>query len=160
MADTTETKAPAKPEKVDTAAARALAEKGDGVLTKVGNVWSYPGAPMDRSGTNLRLPVEFVTDAEVQAAIQAEEAHASVLGFGGEVSAVRFGEAGTITAIGVHQIGTSEAGTELPPNSRPTHDAARALPGEPTAPAPAVEGAPHPHAHRGPGRPQKAPQAA
>jgi hypothetical protein len=109
----------------------ALAKKGDGALVRSGSVWTYPGAEMDRSGTNLRLPVEYVTDAEVQEALGAGHLTASVHGLDGQVAAVRVAKDGEgPTAIPMTMVGTSEAGTELPPNSRPTHDAAKATPAE------------------------------
>jgi hypothetical protein len=100
-----------------------LAAKGEGVLVKRGDVWTYPAADRDRSGTNVVLPVEYVSDAEVQQAIRDGHVHPATTAPGGAVLSVRVtdGEAGK--AISVAQAGTPEAGTELPPNSRPSHDA-------------------------------------
>jgi hypothetical protein len=108
---------------------RALAAKADGVLVRNGSVWTYPGAPMDRSGTNLRLPLEYVTDETVQAALADGSLSPGVHDASG-VIAVRVTAEGMPRAITMAQAGTSEAGTELPPNSRPEHDAARATPEE------------------------------
>jgi hypothetical protein len=84
-----------------------------------------------RRGTNLRLPVEYVTDAEVQEALGAGHLTASVHGFDGQAHGVRIAkDANFPNALTLATVGTSEAGTELPPNSRPTHDAAKATPKE------------------------------
>jgi hypothetical protein len=101
----------------------ALAGKGDGILIKRGTVWTYPAAEIDRSGTNVQLPLEYVTDAEVQEALRGGELHPATTGPGGDVLSVRLSDGDVKAAISVAQAGTPEAGTELPPNSRPSHDA-------------------------------------
>jgi hypothetical protein len=100
----------------------ALIKKGDGVLTKRGNVWTYPGAPNDMSGTNLVMPLEYVSDAEVQAALADGTLRAAVTNPTGFVSSVRMMDDET-PAITAGLAGTPEMGTELPPNSRVEHDA-------------------------------------
>ncbi|GGC90447.1 hypothetical protein [Chelatococcus reniformis] len=103
--------------------AAALAKKGDGVLTRVGSVWTHPGCAIDPSGTNLRLPSEYVSDAEVREMLQAGDLVGVTQTVGGELLSVRLkGDAGTVV-LTTAQAGTAEAGTELPSNSRPTHDA-------------------------------------
>jgi len=100
-----------------------LASKGDGVLVKRGSVWTYPTAEMDRSGTNIQLPVEYVSDAEVQQALRDGKLQPVTTDALGAPLAVRVSDKDAPEAITVVQTGTPEAGTELPPNSRPTHDA-------------------------------------
>lgn len=100
-----------------------LAKKGDGILVKRGSVWTYPTAEMDRSGTNIQLPVEYVSDAEVQEALRGNKMHPVTTSATGEVLSVRITDGEAPAAISVVQAGTPEAGTELPPNSRPSHDA-------------------------------------
>ncbi|GGC70724.1 hypothetical protein [Chelatococcus reniformis] len=103
--------------------AAALAKKGDGVLTRVGSVWTYPGCAIDPSGTNLRLPLEYVSDAEVKELLQAGDLVGVTQSVGGELLSVRLkGDDGAVV-LTTAQAGTAEAGTELPPGSRPTHDA-------------------------------------
>lgn len=89
---------------------KALAGKGDGVLTKVGSVWTYPGCPIDPSGTNLRLPMEYVSDADVQELLRDGSASAATLDASGNALAVRFDGAGR--AVTAAQIGTVDAATE------------------------------------------------
>jgi len=103
---------------------QALADKGAGSLIKVGGVWSYPGAPVDTSGTNLQLPVEYVSDADVQEALRDGTLVAAVNDPYGNVSAVRIAQEG-VTVVPAGLTGTAEMGTELPPGSRPKHDAGR-----------------------------------
>lgn len=105
---------------------RAIAEKGEGVLVRhPSGVWTYPDAPMDTSGTNLRLPQEYVSDAEVQKAL----AEGHLLGVtndpGSGLRSVRLkaGKGDEAIVMSVAAAGTAEAGTELPPNSRPSMDA-------------------------------------
>lgn len=102
--------------------AQALAKKGNGVLVKHGNVWSYAGAQIDRSGTNLRLPEEYISDAEVKKMLADGDVVASSLGPMHEPLAVRFKGDEDAVVVNVAQAGTAEAGTELPVNSRPEHD--------------------------------------
>jgi hypothetical protein len=103
-----------------------LAAKGDGVLVKRGNVWTYPNAENDRSGTNLVLPLEYVSDAEVKKALQEGHLHAATAQMGGEVLSVRLKGIGAAPKVlNVVQAGTPEAGTELPPGSRVEHDAGK-----------------------------------
>lgn len=47
----------------------ALAAQGDGSLVRVNGAWTYAGAPLDTTGTNLRLPVATVSARRVWAAI-------------------------------------------------------------------------------------------
>ncbi|SFJ68122.1 hypothetical protein [Methylobacterium brachiatum] len=103
---------------------QALADKGAGSLIKVSGVWSYPGAPVDSSGTNLRLPLEYVSDADVQEGLRDGTLVAAVNDPYGHVSAVRIAQEG-VTVVPAGLTGTAEMGTELPPNSRPEHDAGR-----------------------------------
>lgn len=111
-------------EKKSTTSFEALAAKGDGVLVKRGDVWTYPTAEMDGSGTNLRLPVEYVTDTEVQEALRSGGLNPVTTLPSGAVMSVRVkGDGEAPAAISVAQAGTPEAGTELPHNSRPSHDA-------------------------------------
>lgn len=100
----------------------SLLRKGDGVLTRRGNVWSYPGSPNDLSGTNVVLPMEHVSDVAVQAALADGVLRAAVVAPSGHVSAVRHIEDET-TLVRAGLAGTAELGTELPPNSRVSHDA-------------------------------------
>jgi hypothetical protein len=115
-------------EKTKATSFRELAEKGNGVLVRRGSVWSYPGAPNDASGTNLQLPAEYVTDVEVQEALRVGDLVAVTQTPANQVMSVRLkGKNGDPMAkISTVQAGTAEAGTQLPPNSRPTHDAGRA----------------------------------
>lgn len=103
---------------------QALADKGAGSLIKVGGVWSYPGAPVDVSGTNLRLPVEYLSDAAVQEGLRNGTLVAAVNDPYGNVSAVRIAQDGVIV-VPAGLTGTGEMGTELPVGSRPEHDAGR-----------------------------------
>jgi hypothetical protein len=102
---------------------REIAAKGDGVLVKRGAVWTYPTAEMDPSGTNVRLPVEYVSDAEVQQALRDGKMHPVTTETTGAVLSVRVTDGAAPAAISVTQAGTPEAGTELPVGSRPSHDA-------------------------------------
>ena len=113
-------KAPAKP---DSSKVGPLAAKGGGNLVRHpgSGVWSYPGAPMDNSGTNVHLPVEYVTDAEVRAALDAGELH-PIMGDGNSVR-VRGSNNAPPIAISMAMAGSPEVGTELPIGSRPSHDA-------------------------------------
>lgn len=100
-----------------------LASKGEGVLVKRGSVWTYPSCETDRSGTNIQLPVEYVSDAEVQQALRDGKLHPTTTdGVGAPVS-VRVADGDAPVAISVVMAGTPEAGTELPPGSRPSVDA-------------------------------------
>ncbi|MCX4195112.1 hypothetical protein OMR07_05615 [Methylobacterium organophilum] len=103
---------------------QALADKGAGSLVKVSGVWSYPGAPVDSSGSNLQLPVEYVSDADVQEGLRDGTLVAAVNDPYGNVSAVRIAQEG-VTVVPAGLTGTAEMGTELPPGSRPEHDAGR-----------------------------------
>lgn len=105
----------------------SLLEKGDGVLTKRANVWTYPGAPNDRSGTNLVLPLEFVSEAAVQEALKKGDVVARATDTMGVVTSVGrpAAENAPIRVINMMTAGSVDAATELPPNSRPTHDAGR-----------------------------------
>lgn len=99
-----------------------LMKKGDGVLIKRGHVWTYPGCANDASGTNLVMPIEYVSDAEVQKALAGGELRAAITNPSGGVSAVRLIDDGTAVMTS-GMAGTAEMGTELPPNSRVTSDA-------------------------------------
>lgn len=102
---------------------RDLASKGEGVLVKRGSVWTYPSCETDRSGTNIQLPTEYVSDAEVQQALRDGKAYPATTDGTGAPVFVRVTDGDIPASISVVQAGTPEAGTELPPNSRPTHDA-------------------------------------
>jgi hypothetical protein len=104
-----------------------LAAKGDGMLVRRGNVWSYPGASIDASGTNLHLPVEYVTDEEVQAALGTGDMFAVTRTADNQVLSVRIkdGDEDAPAVLTTAQAGTADAGTELPANSRPSHDAGK-----------------------------------
>ena len=108
-----------------------MLDKGDGILVRRGHVWTYPNAETDRSGTNLKLPVESVGDAIVQEAIKSGDLVPLVTdATGGIVSVTRKpAEGETVRVVNMAQAGTVELGTEVPLNSRPTHDAGR-RPGE------------------------------
>jgi hypothetical protein len=101
---------------------KAFAEKGNGILVKRGTVWTYPGAEFDTSGTNLRLPTEYVSDADVQAALQDGSFMAAVTDPYGSVTSVRVAAEGVV-AVTAGLAGTAEMGTELPVNSRVESDA-------------------------------------
>lgn len=101
---------------------KTLAEKGNGILVKRGTVWSYAGAELDTSGTNLRLPVEYVSDADVQAALRDGSFMAAVTDPYGTVTSVRVAGEGVV-AVTAGLAGTAEMGTELPVNSRVENDA-------------------------------------
>ncbi len=108
---------------IDKTAYAALAAKGDGVLVKRGSVWTYPTAETDGSGTNIKLPVEYVTDQEVQQALRDGALVPATTETTGAPLSVRIKTDDAPAAISVAQAGTPEAGTDLPPNSRPSHDA-------------------------------------
>jgi hypothetical protein len=120
---------------------KALADKGPGVLVKSGGVWTYPGAPLDTSGTNLVLPLEYVSDADVQAALAGGDLVSAVVDPFGAVTAVRV-SGGEVKAVTAGLAGSAEMGTELPPNSRVEHDAGRAVISQAEAERQAVEGLP------------------
>ncbi|WP_342106311.1 hypothetical protein [Methylobacterium sp. SI9] len=105
----------------------SLLEEGNGVLVKRGSVWSYPGCPNDRSGTNLVLPIESVSDAEVQAALVSGDLVAKAGDVMGGTTAVtaKPAEGEIVMTVNPMLAGSVEAATELPLNSRPTHDAGR-----------------------------------
>ncbi|MGI3900533.1 MAG: hypothetical protein ACRYGP_28305 [Janthinobacterium lividum] len=105
----------------------SLLDKGDGVLTKRANVWTYPGAPNDRSGTNLVLPLEFVSEAAVQEALKKGEVVPRATDTMGVVVSIGrpATEGAPVRVINMMMAGSVEAATELPLNSRPTHDAGR-----------------------------------
>ena len=105
----------------------SLLDKGDGVLTKRAGVWTYPGAPNDRSGTNLVLPVEFVSEAAVQDALTKGDVVPRATDTMGVVTSVGRPsiEGAPVRVINMMLAGSVEAATELPLNSRPTHDAGR-----------------------------------
>lgn len=103
---------------------RALAEKGEGVLTRFGTVWSYPGVDMDPSGSNLRLPIEHVSAAAVKAALDDTIVAVSTFDIAGQPLSVRIvvdGEQPKV--LSAAQAGTPDAGTQLPPGSKPSTDA-------------------------------------
>ncbi|WP_407529425.1 hypothetical protein [Methylobacterium oryzisoli] len=118
---------------------QALADKGPGVLVKRGAVWTYPGAPVDSAGTNLQLPVEYVSDADVQEALSGGDLVAAVVDPFGVVSAVRVA-GGEVKAVTMGLAGSAEMGTELPPNSRVEHDAGRVMLSQAEAEQQAVQG--------------------
>jgi hypothetical protein len=100
-------------------------EHASGVLSKRGGVWAAPETPTDPSGTNLRLPTEYVSDEEVQKAIHDGSVVVIAIGSDSLPFAVRKKpeEGEVVMTMGAAQAGTAEAGTELPPNSRPSLDA-------------------------------------
>lgn len=104
---------------------RQLIEKGDGVIIRYpAGVWSYPGAEIDRSGTNLRLPLEHVSDNEVREALQKGGFVAKTMDAVGQpVAVATAGEGTPARAITLAQAGSVDAATELPENSRPSIDA-------------------------------------
>ncbi len=99
-------------------------------LMRFGHVWSYPGAPIDNSGSNLRLPTEYVTDEQVQKALAAGELQALVIEPGGRVTVVQIASDEQPKVISTVQAGTAEVGTELPPGSTPSLDAAMQQPAD------------------------------
>jgi len=105
----------------------SLLEKGDGVLVKRGGVWTYPNAPNDRSGTNLVMPVEFVSEAAVQEALtKGELAPTATTMTGAPMSVMKKPEGDVpVRILNMAQAGSVEAATEMPLNSRPTHDAGK-----------------------------------
>lgn len=111
------------------ATVESLLDKGQGTLIKRGTVWSYPGAPEDSSGTNLRVPLEVVSDAAVQDAIRdGFLVHKMVDSFGVATAVVRApAEGETVRLVSLVQAGSVEAATEMPRGARPTHDAGRRL---------------------------------
>jgi hypothetical protein len=100
-------------------------EGGSGILSKRGGVWSTPETPIDPSGTNLRLPIEYVSDEEVQKAIHDGEVVVITIGSDNLPYAVRRKpeEGEVVLTMQASQAGTAEAGTELPKNSHPSQDA-------------------------------------
>jgi hypothetical protein len=100
-------------------------EGGSGILSKRGSVWAPPEMPMDLSGTNLRLPTEYVSDEEVQKAIHDGSVVVVTIGSDNLPYAVRKkpGKDESVMTMQASQAGTAEAGTELPPNSHPSQDA-------------------------------------
>jgi hypothetical protein len=100
-----------------------LIEKGDGVLVRTHGVWSYPGAPIDQSAANLRLPVDHVSDAEVQQALAEESVVVAMTNTDGSPLVVRLKGHGPHRILSVAQAGTAEAGTELPVGASPPVDA-------------------------------------
>lgn len=86
-------------------------------------IWSYPGAPMDPSGTNVKLPVDYTTEAEINEGI--EDGTLVVSALGNDLSRSSVSLAANFSGR-VHTpvtAGTVEASTQLPPGSQPTHDA-------------------------------------
>lgn len=105
-----------------------LLEKGGGVLLKRGLVWTYPGALNDPSGTNLKIPLESVPDAAVQEALSQGALVTRVADITGAPTSVARAPADgelPVRMMNVAEAGSVEMGTELPLNSRPTHDAGR-----------------------------------
>ncbi len=100
-----------------------LLKKGDGTLVRTHGVWSYPGAPLDPSGTNLRLPIDHVSDNEVRAALGDETLVVAIANPDGSPLAVRVKGDGPTRVLTAAQAGTAEAGTELPVGSHPSVDA-------------------------------------
>jgi hypothetical protein len=100
-------------------------EGGSGILSKRGGVWAAPESPIDPSGTNLRLPLEYVSDEEVQKGIHDGSLVVITIGSDGLPYAVRKkpGKDEPVMTMSAAQAGTAEAGTELPPNSKPSQDA-------------------------------------
>jgi len=104
----------------------ALAELGDGVLSRHHTgVWSYPGAPLDPHATNLVMPIAHVSEAEVREALAAGDVVVVSMNSMNEPLAVRVLSADQkppriLTGA---MAGSPEAGTEVPENYRPTHDA-------------------------------------
>lgn len=109
------------------ATVESLLEKGDGVLVKRNGVWTYPNAPNDRSGTNLVMPIEFVSEAAVQEALTKGNLVPSATSVDGvPTSVVRKPEGDVpVRVFNMAHAGSVEAATELPLNSRPTHDAGK-----------------------------------
>lgn len=114
-------------EEKTTTVADLLAKSDTGTLVRHrSGVWSYPGAPMDPSGTNLRIPVESVTDADIQAGLLDGSFVAAGMGPENRVTAIRAAPAEGEVRMGFvssARAGSVEAATELPVGSRPTHDA-------------------------------------
>lgn len=110
------------------AGVRALAEKGEGMLVRhASGVWSYPGASIDLSGTNLVLPMESVTDAAVQEALGGEDFVVVTRNPDNTPRSIRVVSGDQpVVVMSTAAAGTAEAGTELPLNSRPSHDAGAA----------------------------------
>lgn len=100
-------------------------EGGSGILAKRHGVWAPPETPIDPSGTNLRLPVEYVSDEEVQKGIHDGNLVVITIGSDNLPYAVRKKpeKDEVVMTMGAAQAGTAEAGTELPPNSHPSQDA-------------------------------------
>lgn len=101
-------------------------EGGGGILSKHrSGVWASPGTPIDLSGTNLRMPTEYVSDEEVQKAVHDGSVIVIALGSDNLPYAVRKKpkEGEVVLTLSAAQAGTAEAGTELPPNSHPSQDA-------------------------------------
>jgi stringent starvation protein B len=101
-------------------------EGGGNILSKHrSGVWASPGTPIDLSGTNLRLPVEYVSDEEVQKAIHDGSVVVIAIGSDNLPFAVRKkpDKDEVVMTLSASQAGTAEAGTELPPNSHPSQDA-------------------------------------
>jgi hypothetical protein len=100
-------------------------EGGSGILAKRGGVWAAPETPIDPSGTNLRLPLEYVSEEEVQKGIHDGSLVVITIGSDNLPFAVRKKpeKDELVMTVNAAQAGTPEAGTELPPNSRPSQDA-------------------------------------
>jgi hypothetical protein len=100
-----------------------LLQHGTALRRFAPGIWSYVGAPLDPSGTNLKLPIDYTTEAEIDAGI--EDGSLSVAAMGSDLS-----RSAVVASDGfagrVHtpmSAGTVEASTQLPVGSQPTHDA-------------------------------------
>jgi hypothetical protein len=115
--------APVLPATIDSLLAKS------GILIKRGEVWTYPGAENDPSGTNLTIPLEFVSGAVVDDALAKGDLVVRAADMLGTPTSVGKPSADgqPIRVVNMAQAGTSELGTETPPNSRPTHDAGRRI---------------------------------
>ncbi|MCX5496445.1 hypothetical protein OSH11_17190 [Kaistia dalseonensis] len=105
---------------------RTLALKGEGILSRHrSGVWSYPGAPLDPSATNLVLPVEYVTEQQIREALAGTDYAVITKDPLHEPLAIRLLGDGEVArpAISNAMAGSAEAGTEVPKNYRPEHDA-------------------------------------
>jgi hypothetical protein len=106
-----------------TMSVKELIKKGDGLLSRRSGVWTYPGCANDTSGTNLVLPLEYVSDVEVQKALADGDIVAAVMSPAGVVTSVRLAAEDAPAVILAGQAGTPEMGTEWPEGARVESDA-------------------------------------
>jgi hypothetical protein len=83
---------------------KELAAKGDGVLIRVGDGWSYPGAAVDGDA--------IASDAEVKAALASGAFVVAMQRLDGTPVSIRPAGGKAVKALSITQAGTVEARTE------------------------------------------------